>query len=179
SRPLRRLAELPAPQAQGWRQVQRRLPSLPPARSLVVTAHDTYRAPLCPDPRARSGRRTRWTASSLAPPCPAVTLPGARVWSYFFATPPSLACSPSIVLAELIPSPYPPPCSLATLITASYVSWRAQSRCHSSITWSQVMGTAPAWIRRWTAISWASFVTPARASVTKSTSYPSSRAAQA
>jgi hypothetical protein len=25
-------------------------------------------------------------------------------------------------------------------MTAAYVSWRAQSRCHSSLTWSQVMG---------------------------------------
>src|ERR1700693_3986143 len=65
-----------------------------------------------------------------------------------------------------------PPCSRTTLATPAAVFSRAQSRCHSPNTASQVIGTAPAATMRRTAISWASAETPPEASVTMNTSYP-------
>ena len=65
-----------------------------------------------------------------------------------------------------MPPPYAPECSRAMSVTASYVPWFAQSRCHSSMTCCQVTGIAPAWPIRSTAISWASLLVPPDASVT-------------
>ena len=50
--------------------------------------------------------------------------------------------------------------------SAPNVSVRAQSRCHSHSTASQLIGVTPAYSMRWTAMSCASMDTPPEASVT-------------
>ena len=51
----------------------------------------------------------------------------------------------------------------------AHLSVRAQSRCHSHSTASQLIGVTPAYSMRWTAMSCASMDTPPEASVTART----------
>src|SRR5712664_3636800 len=77
---------------------------------------------------------------------------------------------PRSCISQANATPLPPPCSVRILAASASVDSRAQSRCHSPLRASHVIGTAPACTIRRTAMSCASTDTPPDASVTIYTS---------
>src|SRR6266850_1740139 len=60
---------------------------------------------------------------------------------------------PRSCVSQANATPLPPPCSLRILAASASVDSRAQSRCHSPLRASHVIGTAPACTIRRTAMS--------------------------